>query len=207
MSVLATRTTASPGLNFPLSIRFQRMRLSCGVWVRQGHACFGCPVFFETLSAAAADIPETRFQHHLSMSVILVDSVGSDHDPVGFSAGKPFGFFLDGLVRLEHGRFDLCIGVIKPQNEFSIIHFPVGAVDDQSTSMAEGQRAVWIGAKRRTTFPFSAFFNSGSPSLLALVSRFSRRWGASASSTDRTASRPSSPAMALAALTCCATSW
>ena len=166
------------------------MRLSCGVWVRQGHAVLDA-VFFETLSGAAADIPEARFQHHLSMSVILVDAVGSDHDPVGFSASEPFGFFLDGLVRLEHGGFDLCIGVVKPQNEFSIVHFPVRAVDDQSSSMAEGQRAVWIrGKAENRPFPFLRF-STRSPSLLALVSRFSGRWGASASSTDRTASRPS----------------
>ena len=34
-------------------------------------------------------------------------------------------------------------GVIKPQNEFSIVHFPVGAVDDQS-KWVEKQVKAWV---------------------------------------------------------------
>ena len=114
---------------------------------------------------------------------------------VGFTASEPFGFFPDGL-HAEHGGFDLCIGVVKPQIPPSYISLYVLLMTNPR-AWPKDRGPFGLGRRKR---PFHVF-QPGSL-LLALVSCF-REDGSLGFKHRPYGVSPSSPAMALAALPLC----
>ena len=111
-------------------------------------------MFFERLSRASANVAETRLEHHFGMLVVLIDAVGGNDHAIGFAASQPLCFFLYGGVGFQHGWLDFGVRIVKPEDEFSVVHVAVGAVDDQPRAWPNDSGPFGLGAKRSTTFPF-----------------------------------------------------
>ncbi len=120
-------------------------------------------VFFELICGASADVSKPALQHFGGVFVIDVDSVRCDDHSVRLTSDEPCRFFLDALIGLEHRGFHFGIRVVKPEDEFALVHRSIGAVDDQATSMTEGKGAVGVGCKPQHDLPVLCVFKVRQP--------------------------------------------
>ena len=131
-------------------------------WLRPaGTIRFRDTKFFEFICRTTANITKSFFQHRGGMAVIFLNTVRRENNPVGFSSCQPLRLFLNDVVSLKHRRLDLGIGVVKSENKFALIRFSITAVDDQSTSVAKGQRAIWVGCKTEHDLSLFCVFEVG----------------------------------------------
>ena len=90
--------------------------------------------------------------------MVHVDAIAGDDHAVGRSAEQPFGFLLNGVVCLGHGRLHDGVRVVKPQDEGSLVPFCIGSVDDQATSVSKRQGPVRVGCEPEDNLPFLRIF-------------------------------------------------
>ena len=148
-------------LEFPVEHSLPEHKVVLGGLRTTRAGCFGHSVLLELLSTASANIAKSLLEHHFSMAMVFVNAIGSDDHPVGLTSGEPFRFLLDGLVGFQHGWLDFRVGVVKPQDELSIVHFSVGAVDDEASSVSKRERTVWVRRKTEDDLSFLCVLEFG----------------------------------------------
>ena len=111
------------------------------------------------------------------MLVVVRDLVACDHDSVRRITQQPTGFRFNVLVGTDKWRFDHCVRIIEPQDQFSVPFFGVFTIDDNASGMAETHRSVWIWCKSKNDLSFFGilqFWQANSSFLL--FSLFKKMW-------------------------------
>ena len=120
-------------------------------------------MFLEFISCTPADIPKATLQHAGCILVVNVNAVRGDDHSVRFASNEPCRLFLDALIRFEHRWLHLGVGVVKSQDEFSIVHFSICAVNDQATGVPKGKGSVGVWCKPQHDLPTLCVFKVGQP--------------------------------------------
>ena len=173
------------GFEFPVQHAFPQHEVVLDVLRAARAIGFRYSELLEGISRAPTNVAKALFDHFGGVLMIEVDSIRCNHDPVGFSSNQPRRFFLNAFVGFQQGRLNFGVRVVKPQNEFTVVHCSEGAVDHQAPGMAKRKRAVWVGSKPQHDVAFLGVFQLGQTfpaslhfSLFEEVGRFVFKHGA-----------------------------